>query len=329
MRSASVAKQRGTRGRTAWLCLLLAAACAFLSAFAQGRPSAAVVIEQVLAGGGALDLGTGHDRFLAPAPAPGRGQDRGKDAAAPDVEIEPLSWQRGWFQAALALLAVLLVFAIIRWRSRHQRQRAAQLEAIIEQRTRDLRDQTERLMRADQEKTVLLARLQEQAEAFERQALEDALTGLANRRGINEELARAFDRATASDTPLSLVLLDLDHFKRINDTYTHLTGDHALVAVARVLAKQAGTLGIVARWGGEEFAVLFEGIDLDEARRLGERMREAVERLDCADFAPGLRMTISGGVSERSGLAYYEKLISRADDLLYEAKRSGRNRICG
>ena len=223
----------------------------------------------------------------------------------------------------------LLVVAIYRWRSRHLRRRAMQLEAIVDQRTSDLRDQTDRLMRADHEKSVLLAKLQEQSEAFERQALEDALTGLANRRSINEELARAFDRATRAGKPLSFALLDLDHFKRINDTYSHLSGDRALVVVAGVLTAEAGALGKVARWGGEEFAVLFEGVGLDQARACCERLRMAVEQLDCSAFAPGWKMSISGGVAERTGLAYYEKLVSRADDLLYEAKRSGRNRICG
>jgi diguanylate cyclase (GGDEF)-like protein len=276
------------------------------------------------------NLGPGHYRFLIGVSAPSLGQGwNATRTTAVDVEIAPLPWQRGGFQAAVALLAGLLVVAIYRWRSRHLRRRAMQLEAIVDQRTRDLRDQTDRLMQADHEKSVLLARLQEQSEAFERQALEDALTGLANRRSINEELARAFDRATHAGKPLSFALLDLDHFKRINDTYSHLSGDRALVVVAGVLAAEVGALGKVARWGGEEFAMLFEGVGLDEARACCERVREAVERLDCSAFAPGWKMTISGGVVERTGLAYYEKLVSRADDLLYAAKREGRNRVCG
>ena len=275
------------------------------------------------------NLGPGHYRFLVEASAPGLGQGWGKDATVLDIEIEPMLWQRGWFQAALVLLACLLVFAVYRWRSRHLRRRALQLEAVVDQRTRDLREQTDRLMQADQEKSVLLSRLQEQSEAFERQAREDALTGLANRRSMDEELGCAFDRAARNGTPLSFALLDLDHFKRINDTYSHLSGDRALVVVAGVLTAEAGALGTVARWGGEEFAVLFEDVALDEARACCERLREAVERLDCSAFAPGWRMSISGGVVERTGLAYYEKLVSRADDLLYEAKREGRNRICG
>lgn len=275
------------------------------------------------------NLGPGRYRFMVEASAPGLGQGWGKDATALDIEIEPLLWQRDGFQAAVVLLAGLLVVAVYRWRSRHLRQRAVLLESLVGQRTSDLRDQTERLMRADQEKSVLLARLQEQSEAFERQAREDALTGLPNRRSINEELARAFDRAVRNGNPLGFALLDLDHFKRINDTYSHLSGDRALVVVAGVLKAEAGRQGKVARWGGEEFAVLFENLALDEARACCERLREAVERLDCGEFAPGWKMSISGGVVERTGLAYYEKLVSRADDLLYEAKREGRNRIRG
>lgn len=84
-----------------------------------------------------------------------------------------------------------------------------------------------------------------------------------------------------------------------------------------------------ARWGSEEFGVLFEGLALEETKRRCERLRWVVERLDCTGFAPGWRMTISAGVAERTGLAHYERLVSRADALLHEAKRSGRNRMLG
>jgi diguanylate cyclase (GGDEF)-like protein len=276
------------------------------------------------------NLGPGRYRFLVGVSAPGLGQGwEATRTTAVDVEIAPLLWQRGWFQAALVLLAGLLVVGIYRWRMRHLQQRAAQLEALVDQRTSDLRDRTERLMQADREKSVLLARLQEQSEAFERQAREDALTGLANRRSINEELARAFDRAGRDGAPLSFALFDLDHFKRINDTYSHIAGDRALVEVGSLLREQVGALGKVARWGGEEFAVLFAGVGLEEARRCCERVRLAVERLDCSAFAPGWKMSISGGVAERTGLAHNERLVSRADTILYDAKREGRNCIRG
>ena len=102
-----------------------------------------------------------------------------------------------------------------------------------------------------------------------------------------------------------------------------------LVAVAHALRRGIGARGVVARWGGEEFAVLLEDMPLEQARTLCDELRRRVAELDCSDFAPGLRMTISGGVTERTGLSHHEKLVSRADALLYEAKRAGRNRICG
>ncbi|MFT3896185.1 MAG: two-component regulator propeller domain-containing protein [Thermomonas sp.] len=275
------------------------------------------------------NLGPGQYRFQVDASAPSVGQGWNRDATTLDIEIQPRLWQQAWFRLFMVLASLVLLAGFIRWRVGLVKQRADALEAIVDERTQDLRERTDRLMQVDREKTELLVKLKEQSEAFERQAREDSLTGLSNRRSMDEALGRAFDRAMRADKPLSFALLDLDHFKRINDTYSHLSGDRALVAVAAVLTAEAGELGTVARWGGEEFAVLFENLPLDEARACCERLREAVERLDCSAFAPGWKMSISGGVVERTGLAYYEKLVSRVDDLLYEAKRAGRNRICG
>lgn len=275
------------------------------------------------------NLRPGHYRFLVNASLPGLGMGWSKDITALDIEIKPLLWQQPWFIPLLVLLAGLLVAGMYRWRLGHLRQRSVQLEDLIEQRTSDLRDRTDRLMESDKEKTFLLEKLKDQAEAFERQAREDALTGLANRRSMDEQLTRAFAEAIASGRRLSVGLFDIDEFKRINDGYSHAAGDQALIAVADTMREELGALGILARWGGEEFAVLFEGLPLEEARNRCERLRWAVERLDCSAFAPGWKMTISGGVAERTGLSHYEKLLSRADTLLYEAKRAGRNRIHG
>jgi diguanylate cyclase (GGDEF)-like protein len=157
----------------------------------------------------------------------------------------------------------------------------------------------------------------------------DTLTGLYNRWFVMEKIDSELNRALRHGSPMSLLMLDLDHFKRINDTYSHIAGDRALVEVGSLLRERVGPLGKVARWGGEEFAVLFAGVGLEEARRCCERVRMAVERLDCSAFAPGWKMSISGGVAERTGLAHYERLVGRADTLLYEAKRDGRNCIRG
>ena len=275
------------------------------------------------------NLMPGKYRFAVNASAPGLGQGWSSDVTTIGIEIQPRFWQHAWFLPLLTLLAGLVVVGLYRWRLGHMRQRAQKLEMVVDKRTRDLRDQTERLRESDREKSSLVTKLKEQSEAFERQAREDSLTKLGNRRSMDEELARAFEQTTSAGTPLSFALIDIDHFKRINDGYSHAAGDRALIEVARLMRDELGALGKLARWGGEEFAVLFEGLALDEARRRCERLRWAVERLDCSSFAPGWKMSISGGVAERTGLAHYERLVSRADTLLYEAKRAGRNRILG
>ncbi|RZA19024.1 MAG: GGDEF domain-containing protein [Lysobacteraceae bacterium] len=275
------------------------------------------------------NLGPGTYRFAVNASAPGLGQGWSPDITTLEIGITPRLWQQPWFLPMLVLLAGLLVVGLYRWRLGQLRQRALKLEAVVEERTSDLRDQTERLRESDSEKSFLLAKLQEQSEAFEHQAHEDWLTGLGNRRGMDKQLALAFERAVQSGRPLSFALVDIDQFKRINDGYSHAAGDRALTEVARIMRDELGVLGQLSRWGGEEFAVLFEGLALEEAKRRCERLRWAVERLDCSAFAPGWKMSISGGVAERTGLAHYERLVSRADALLYEAKHAGRNRIHG
>jgi diguanylate cyclase (GGDEF)-like protein len=275
------------------------------------------------------NLKPGHYRFVVDASAPGLGQGWSSQLTALEVAIRPTLWQRPWFQGLLLLSLAGALAGLFRWRMGHLRQRAAALEAVVDQRTSALREQADRLIQADQEKSELLARLQAQSEAFERQAREDWLTGLGNRRSMEEALSRAFEQARASGQPLSFALIDIDNFKRINDGYSHAAGDRALGELARVMQAELGALGKLARWGGEEFAVLFEGLALDEARRRCERLRAAVERLDCGPFAPGWKLSISVGVAERTGLAHYERLVVRADALLYEAKRAGRNRVSG
>jgi len=275
------------------------------------------------------NLSPGKYRFHVTSSAPGLGQGWNTDETTLDIEIQPHFWQHAWFLGACVAALALLVIGYIRWRTRTLRARAMALENVVDQRTRDLREQTTRLIVADQDKTRLLHQLQDKSEAFERQAREDALTGLQNRRSLDERLADAFDEAARAQQPLSFALLDIDHFKRINDEYSHAAGDEALREVARVLSRVLDGEAMLARWGGEEFAVLFPRMTLDTARARCETAREAIAAMPCDAFAPGLNMTLSGGVCERSGLSHHEKLVSRADQLLYEAKRAGRNRIVG
>ena len=185
---------------------------------------------------------------------------------------------------------------------------------------------------------VRLADIEAEANALQKRAAEartDALTSLANRRSMDETLARAFQEAVELNEPLCFALLDIDHFKLVNDGYSHEVGDQALQVVSRTMLEVLGRENVarwrgderIARWGGEEFALLFPGQDINTSAASAERLRRAIELIDCSDFAPGLRITVSIGVAERTGLAHHERLVSRADQKLYEAKNSGRNRV--
>jgi diguanylate cyclase (GGDEF)-like protein len=155
----------------------------------------------------------------------------------------------------------------------------------------------------------------------------DPLTGLRNRRAIEEAAARAVRDAVTLRRPLALVMLDLDRFKALNDTWGHALGDRALQTVGTALLQLAGH-GCVARLGGEEFAVLLPGASVEEAGRLAEQIRVAVEGLRLSQGAEIASFTTSVGVSSlHPGETEWTALLHRADVALYRAKREGRNRV--
>ncbi|WP_386069872.1 two-component regulator propeller domain-containing protein [Tahibacter sp. UC22_41] len=272
------------------------------------------------------NLAPGDYRFRVTAANAG-GDWNGHEAVL-DLRIAPHWWQRRAFWIAAILTTLALLYLIYAARVQQLQRSERRLRELIDQRTQDLRAQTERLTVADAEKSALLVRLREHADAFERQAREDSLTGLANRRWFDEQLAEAFAQAVSEDQPLSLALVDIDHFKRINDQYSHAAGDDALRAVADTMRRQLRAQDRIARYGGEEFALLFPQTTLAQARVLAERLRLAVAATNCSGFADGLQITVSIGLAERGDLAHHERLVSQADARLYEAKNGGRNRVC-
>jgi diguanylate cyclase (GGDEF)-like protein len=160
----------------------------------------------------------------------------------------------------------------------------------------------------------------------ERQALVDGLTGLANRRATADALHAEAARAERLETPLSVVLADLDGFKDVNDAYGHAVGDEVLRAFADVLRETVRESDVAGRWGGEEFLLLLPGADLHGALQFAERVRArlATRRVPSA---PDLRVTASFGVAEYSGESNSEQLVEAADDALYRAKRAGKDRV--
>jgi diguanylate cyclase (GGDEF)-like protein len=162
-----------------------------------------------------------------------------------------------------------------------------------------------------------LARQREGLQArMARMARTDVLTGLPNRRAWEEELPREIQRAKRSGRPLCAALLDLDHFKQFNDLYGHQAGDDHLREAARVWRQRLRTTDLLARHGGEEFAVLLTGTGLAEAKEVIEALRDAVPREE----------TVSAGVAEWDEAENGRQLMARADLALYEAKRGGRDR---
>jgi diguanylate cyclase (GGDEF)-like protein len=161
-----------------------------------------------------------------------------------------------------------------------------------------------------------------------RQAQTDALSGLPNRRSLNERLEGEIARAHLTGTSVSFVIADIDDFKTINDSFGHQTGDQIIRAVARVLQHSVRELDMAARFGGEEFALVLSGSRLADARRTAERVRAALGEI--AVPTPNgacARVTASFGVAEFPTYGSVEGLVAAADAALYQAKRSGKNQV--
>jgi diguanylate cyclase (GGDEF)-like protein len=184
----------------------------------------------------------------------------------------------------------------------------------------DLKALHEALLAADREKTRLLERLAEQSRT-------DGLTGLANRRWLDERLADEIQRARRTQQPLAVAMCDLDFFKRINDRLGHPVGDEVLRRVAAVLRERCRSTDLVARYGGEEFCIAFLESDAATAARTCESLRAAVERQDWRALHPELVVTISIGISDRLDLPGAHALLADADTFLYQAKHDGKNRV--
>ena len=167
--------------------------------------------------------------------------------------------------------------------------------------------------------------------SLESLAVTDALTGLANRRRFDEGLELEWLRARRDSLPISLIMIDVDHFKKINDAHGHPCGDEVLRVIARGLKQHVQRAGdLVVRYGGEEFAVLLPNTDLATACMVAERLCEAIQMTPIYALSNAFSITISCGVSCALAESLHgkrERLIQEADSALYEAKRSGRNKV--
>ncbi len=179
------------------------------------------------------------------------------------------------------------------------------------------------------EKASQLETVRSDKERYRWLATTDSLTGCLNRRALSEGMERELDRNRRYNAELSILLIDLDHFKDINDTRGHLVGDEVLKQIGRLLHQELRTVDIAARYGGEEFVIVLPETGLEGATAFAERLRERVGRHNFGGDSDPLRVTISIGVASVPGnwAATADSLIALADEALYRAKNEGRNLV--
>lgn len=179
---------------------------------------------------------------------------------------------------------------------------------------------------SDHLKAMLKARILEQK--LTEQSTRDELTGLLNRRFMEESLRASVARAKRTGDPLSVVMLDIDHFKRLNDTFGHQAGDEVLRLVGKLIQRSVRSEDVACRYGGEEFALIMPGATVEIAASRAESLRRSIAQLDLNHVAIGLKeVTISAGVAGYSTRMNESTLVGAADEFLYKAKMNGRNRV--
>jgi diguanylate cyclase len=186
----------------------------------------------------------------------------------------------------------------------------------------------EQLQQANRE----IDQLKNKMALYRTEALKDPLTQIGNRRGFDKTLAENIAQAQADDTPLCLIIADIDFFKKVNDTHGHLVGDNVLRMVATTLKDTIKGKDLAARIGGEEFAILLPDTPFDGAMKLANDIRLAFERLDLKKKSTGEslgKITLSFGVANYRDAEAAEDFINRADKALYQSKETGRNKVTG
>lgn len=219
----------------------------------------------------------------------------------------------GWVPTLLSMGTALAYGTLVSYSAYIRTIKLSQIRARMQQSEKELKRQLDEI-------NNLQARLQEQA-------TRDALTGLYNRRYCDETLERELARCQRDGQELSVLMIDLDHFKQINDRYGHQAGDEVLRALAHLLNEQVRTSDVACRYGGEEFLVLLPGAGLESALQRAEAWRRAVASVPVRHGSDEIRATLSIGIATYPGQGETSKTLLRAADMaLYQAKVDGRNR---
>ncbi|BDF93905.1 ligand-binding sensor domain-containing diguanylate cyclase [Pseudoalteromonas sp. KAN5] len=251
------------------------------------------------------NLAPGKYTFMVRAGYPnGQWQDNYKTI---NFVIQSYFWQQTGFKLVMFFTLLLLAFGLYQYRLYHYKKIEKELIIRVEQQTRDLQQQTD---------------------AFAHQATHDQLTDLPNRRAFDSWLAENFSDFKQQALPLAIAIMDIDHFKRINDGWSHIIGDRVICVVAHLLSQCVKSdASEVARWGGEEFTLLFPNKTAQQAAELCDELRLEIANYDFSTIANGLSVTVSFGVADSLTVNDYDRLLAQADQALYKAKTIGRNRV--
>ena len=187
---------------------------------------------------------------------------------------------------------------------------------------------SEKLARTHEELSESHQTILAQAEQMRELSVRDALTKLHNRRHFDEQASTLFSHAVRHKRPLSVVIGDIDFFKKINDQFSHATGDAVLRQVGEILRSHMRLSDLVARYGGEEFVIAFPETELPQAAALCDKLRAIIEAFPWHQVHPDLKVTMSMGVYADLAAGTAEAMLQKADALLYRAKETGRNRVC-
>jgi diguanylate cyclase (GGDEF)-like protein len=251
----------------------------------------------------------------------GPGQEWSEPQTLLELSIAPAFWRTSTFRLCVVLAALVGAWGLYRWRLGALARRSLWLEAEVAQRTMDLEAQKAALASSAQALRDANARLYELS-------TRDALTGVYNRRHALEEVERLIAQADTEARPLVMALIDLDHFKRLNDEYGHLAGDRALAEFGRLLRDSLDSGDMAGRYGGEEFLCVLNQGGLARARAWAETLVQRIAVGGLLWHGRVLQLTVSIGLAEREpGEELLDGWIARADAALYRAKHAGRNRV--